>query len=107
MDSTALNPFVVGSAISDSAGRGFFGREKIFSFVRSALNSRYRPPILLLGQWRIGKSSVLRQFPAHLPPEYRCIYFDLQGKGQMNRSAQSPYLVLSGIPEDLDFHRGP
>ncbi len=96
MGSTALNPFVVGSAISDSAGHGFFGREKIFSFVLSALNSVHRPPILLLGQRRIGKSSVLRQLPAHLPTEYHCIYFDLQGKGQMNLEG-----VLFGLAREI------
>ncbi len=83
MKPTPLNPFVVGGAIADSSGQGFFGREKIFDFVRSALNSVHRPPILLIGQRRIGKSSVLRQLPAHLPKEYCCVYFDLQGKETM------------------------
>ena len=83
MHTTVLNPFVAGGAIGDPGGQGFFGRAKVFGFVRSALNSVQRSPILLIGQRRIGKSSVLRQLPNHLPPEYCCIYFDLQGKDLM------------------------
>ena len=83
MVSTVLNPFVVGGAISDPAGRGFSGREDIFSFVRSSLLVTRRAPILLFSQRRIGKSSILKQLPRHLPPDFACVYFDLQGKANM------------------------
>jgi hypothetical protein len=75
-----LNPFTAGGALSSAAGRGFFGRNAIFTFVRDALDSAQRVPILLLGQRRIGKSSILRQLPRHLGEEAVCVYFDLQGK---------------------------
>src|ERR1035441_8179884 len=64
------NPFVVGGALSDASGRGFFGRDDIFDFVLSALMVERRIPILLHGQRRIGKSSILKQLPRHLPPDF-------------------------------------
>ena len=83
MSLSVANPFVVGGAISDPLGRGFYGRDDIFTFVRGALTARHRPPILLAGQRRIGKSSILRQLPRHLPIDYVCVYYDLQGRAQL------------------------
>ena len=77
------NPFIVGGAISDPLRKGFYGREDVFHFVRSALTAAHRPPILLVGQRRIGKSSILRQLPAALPPEWACVYYDLQGRAEL------------------------
>ncbi|MBC8097682.1 MAG: AAA family ATPase [Akkermansiaceae bacterium] len=77
------NPFVVGGALGDSSGRGFVGREDIFDFVRSSLMVERRIPILLHGQRRIGKSSILKQLPRNLPADFVCVYFDLQGKATM------------------------
>ncbi len=37
MASAILNPFIVGGALSDPSGRGFFGREEVFDFVNSSL----------------------------------------------------------------------
>jgi tetratricopeptide (TPR) repeat protein len=78
-----LNPYVAGGALNDPSGRGFYGREDVFAFIRSALASVQRTPILLYGHRRIGKSSILRQLPNHLPPDFVCVYFDLQGKAAM------------------------
>src|SRR5437762_2418605 len=83
MSENLLNPFVVGGALSDPTGRGFYGRADVFGFVRSALMSGRRSPVVLVGHRRIGKSSILKQLPRHLPTEYKCVYFDLQGKATM------------------------
>jgi tetratricopeptide (TPR) repeat protein len=55
------NPYIIGPPISDP--KRFFGRTSLFDFVRSNLLSGARV-ILLHGQRRIGKSSVLAQIPA-------------------------------------------
>ncbi len=83
MASTLLNPFIVGGALSDPAGRGFFGREEIFEFVNSSLMVTRRVPIVLQGQRRIGKSSILKQLPKQLSQDFACVYYDLQGKAAM------------------------
>ena len=76
------NPFVVGSALSDPQGRGFFGREDVLAFVGNALNAVQRSPVILYGHRRIGKSSILRRLVHQLPPEVVCVYYDLQDKAR-------------------------
>jgi tetratricopeptide (TPR) repeat protein len=77
-----LNPFVVGGALRNSDGYGFFGRSDVFNFVQSHLNSVQRTAIILYGHRRIGKSSILRQINHKLSSEFSCIYYDLQGSGK-------------------------
>ena len=58
----------------------FFGREDVFSFVQRNLIGRHRDtPIVLYGQRRTGKTSVLYHLHRHLDPRYRCIFIDLHG----------------------------
>src|SRR5437764_9066777 len=54
------NPYIVGPPIKDP--RRFFGRKDLFRFIASSLRSEAKV-ILLRGQRRIGKSSVLSQIP--------------------------------------------
>jgi tetratricopeptide (TPR) repeat protein len=95
MATTVLNPFVVGGAIGDPSGRGFYGRDDIFDFVRSSLMAARRAPIVLYGQRRIGKSSILKQLPRRLP-ELTCVFFDLQGKAGMTLDQ-----VLYGLAREI------
>jgi hypothetical protein len=78
-----LNPYVAGGPLSDRGATSFIGREDLFDFVGSNILSRYRTPILLYGHRRIGKTSLLRQIPYHLPEDLICVYYDLQGKGSL------------------------
>jgi len=91
-----LNPYSVGGSLNDPQGVGFFGREDVLEFVASSLQTARRPPIVLYGQRRIGKSSVLRQLPRHLPPGTVCVYFDLQGQAALSLDA-----VLYGLAREI------
>ena len=72
------NPYIAGKALSDE--HGFFGREDIFRLVETALSSPAHNALVLFGQRRIGKTSILLQLRRHLPtPPFRPIYFDLMG----------------------------
>lgn len=82
-----LNPFVAAGEIANADGRGFYGREALFERLHDVLASVHRPPILLYGQRRIGKSSVLRQLEHRLPDDWCCVYFDLQGKASLDLDA--------------------
>ena len=90
------NPYSYGGAIADPSGRGFSGREEIFQFVRSAVLARPRTPIIMYGQRRIGKSSILRQISNHLPPDIHCVFYDLQGKASMQIDQ-----VLYGLAREI------
>jgi hypothetical protein len=73
-----VNPYIAGSPVTGTDM--FFGREDVFSFVRRNLIGQHRDaPIVLYGQRRTGKTSVLYQLQRHLDPRYRCIFIDLQG----------------------------
>ena len=70
------NPYIAGKALGDE--RGFFGREDVFRMVRDALSSQDQNAIVLFGQRRIGKTSILLQMRRRLPsPPFHAVYFDL------------------------------
>ena len=78
------NPYVIGSPINDE--RNFFGRESLFRFIEDNLYQGVKV-ILLHGQRRIGKSSVLRQIPNFVGNnEFVFIPFDLEHRGHSNFS---------------------
>ena len=73
-----VNPYIAGSPVTGTDM--FYGREDVFSFVRRNLIGRHRDtPVVLYGQRRTGKTSVLYQLHRHLDPTYRCIFIDLHG----------------------------
>ncbi len=95
-DEELLNPYSVGGSLGDPRGVGFFGREDVFDFVLQSLQSVQRAPVLLYGQRRIGKSSVLRQLPRHLPAGTVSVFFDLQGQAALPLE-----VVLYGLAREI------
>ena len=74
--SDVLNPYIAGNPVTGQ--QMFFGREDVFSFVSGALTGQHRDnAIVLYGQRRTGKTSVLYQMGARLGPRYLCILVDL------------------------------
>ncbi len=73
-----VNPYIAGRPVKGT--EMFFGRDGVFSFVQKHLKGRHlNAPIVLYGQRRTGKTSVLYQMQRHLGPRYRCILIDLHG----------------------------
>ena len=75
-----LNPYVAGNPVGDSPA--FVGRADVLREVLRVLRRPQDNAIVLFGQRRIGKTSILQHLAAWLPPEgpYRPVYFDLQDK---------------------------
>lgn len=73
-------PYRAGNPIIDP--KGFFGREDIFHEVMRMLHNPHENAIVLYGQRRIGKTSVLLQLQRRLADEgeFTPVYFDLQDK---------------------------
>lgn len=72
------NPYIVGSVIDEPDK--FFGRQSLFYFIGYNLQQN-TPLILLYGQRRIGKSSVLKQIPqkiSYSEDQFVFIDFDIQ-----------------------------
>jgi tetratricopeptide (TPR) repeat protein/photosystem II stability/assembly factor-like uncharacterized protein len=77
--SEMINPYIAGAPISE-AGM-FFGREDVFNWIQHSLPGRYVDHILVIhGQRRVGKTSVLKQLPHRMPDRYIPVFFDLQGR---------------------------
>jgi AAA ATPase domain len=74
------NPYIIGRPVSEPTL--FFGRESLFEFVADNLEHD-EPVILLHGQRRIGKSSVLSQIPNFLKDQpFVFVSLSLEGKSQ-------------------------
>ena len=72
------NPYIAGNPVTGSAM--FFGRSDVFEFVRANLIGRHQDNILVLhGQRRTGKTSVLYQMHRFIDPSYIPILVDVQG----------------------------
>jgi len=73
-----VNPYTMGPPV---AGAAFHGRKDVFHFVKESLSTPQQRVIVLYGQRRIGKTSILLELPRHLPSDkFHCVYFDLQDR---------------------------
>lgn len=72
-----INPYVAGAPLR---GReGFFGRRDILTWVERELRNPSTNALVLTGQRRIGKTSILLQLQRVLPADsFLPVYFDLQ-----------------------------
>jgi len=74
------NPYIAGPSVT---GAAFYGRKDVFRFVNESLSQPQHRVIVLYGQRRIGKTSILLELPRHLPSdEFSCVYFDLQDRAK-------------------------
>jgi tetratricopeptide (TPR) repeat protein len=78
----SINPYVAGNPVGDSPA--FIGRADVLRGVLRVLRHPQENAIVLYGQRRIGKTSVLQELEATLPKKggYRPILFDLESKAQ-------------------------
>ncbi|MEC4816365.1 MAG: ABC transporter substrate-binding protein, partial [Scytonema sp. PMC 1069.18] len=93
------NPYIIGRPIEEP--ELFFGREALFGFIEDHLSQNVKV-ILLHGQRRIGKSSVLKQIHLHFSQrtqEFIFINYDLQDKAQQPLSQ-----VLHSLAEEIVEH---
>ncbi len=99
MIASRKNPYIIGRPVSEA--ERFFDRENLFRFLSDSLAQRAQV-ILLHGQRRIGKSSVLAQIPAQLAEEpYQFVVLSLEGKSQ-KPLAKVLHDLARDISEDLD-----
>ena len=77
--SEIINPYIAGAPVTEQ--RMFFGREDVFNWIQNSLAGQYADHILVIhGQRRVGKTSVLKQLGNRLPKKYVPVFFDLQGR---------------------------
>ena len=75
-----VNPYIAGNPVT---GNQFFGRDDILAQVERILASPGQNALIVFGQRRIGKTSLLLQLQQTLPSEqYKVIYQDLQDRAR-------------------------
>jgi WD40 repeat protein/regulator of protease activity HflC (stomatin/prohibitin superfamily) len=82
------NPYIAGKALGDP--RGFFGRADVFGLVQTVLSSPDQNSVVLFGQRRIGKTSILLNLRSQLPaPPFVPVYFDLMDRARKSLATVS------------------
>jgi len=77
--SEIVNPYIAGAPVTEQ--RMFFGRQDIFQWIENSIAGQYADHILVIhGQRRVGKTSVLKQLGNQLPKRFIPVFFDLQGR---------------------------
>jgi photosystem II stability/assembly factor-like uncharacterized protein/tetratricopeptide (TPR) repeat protein len=96
------NPYIAGPPIGGD--EGFYGRQDVFDFVRNTFSSAYQKVIVLFGQRRVGKTSILYQLqrPSNLPEGFHPVYFNLEGRASQNLN-EVLYALAEKIAESLNF----
>lgn len=74
------NPYVVGTPLQTRSPL-FVGREDLVKFIQDNLAAAHRNNLVLIGQRRSGKTSLLKQLPARLGDDFLPIYLDGQTLG--------------------------
>jgi photosystem II stability/assembly factor-like uncharacterized protein/tetratricopeptide (TPR) repeat protein len=96
------NPYIAGPPIGGD--EGFYGRQDVFDFVRKTFSSPYQKVIMLFGQRRVGKTSILYQLQksSNLPEGFHPIYFNLEGRASQNLN-EVLYALAERIAETLNL----
>lgn len=78
----AGNPYIAGSPLRDP--EGFFGRRDIIDWVSAELSNIHTNALVLYGQRRVGKTTILLQLRHSLSSDkFLPIYFDLQDQAKL------------------------
>jgi hypothetical protein len=82
------NPFVLGNPVTERQANVFAGRQDIVEQVEECvLGARQAPTILLHGPRRMGKTSILKQLPRLLGPDFAPALVDCQNPAVLSSQA--------------------
>jgi len=100
------NPYVIGVPLTTQQ-EIFVGRTEISARIEQLLLDRRRPPLLLYGQRRMGKTSLLNNLGRLLPSTIVPLFVDLQGPAtQASDQAGFLYNIARGIVDSAERQRG-
>ncbi len=74
------NPYVVGTPL-ETGSPLFFGRQDVIDYIKENMAASHRNNLVLIGQRRTGKTSLLKQLPAQLSDDHLPVYLDGQSLG--------------------------
>jgi len=99
------SPYITGVPLTDQQ-KIFVGRTDIGAHIEGLLLDRRRPPLLLYGQRRMGKTSLLNNLGRLLPSTIVPLFVDLQGPvSQASDHAGFLYNIARGMAASAQRHR--
>jgi tetratricopeptide (TPR) repeat protein len=94
------NPYIAGAPLRGQSG--FFGRQGVLEWVERELRNPNTNALVLFGQRRIGKTTLLLQLQRTLPNDaFLPIYFDLQDQARRTLG-----MVLADLADTIAEHAG-
>jgi len=100
------SPYIIGVPLTTQQ-EIFVGRTDIGARIEQLLLDRRRPPLLLYGQRRMGKTSLLNNMGRLLPSTIIPLFVDLQGPAsQASDHAGFLYNITRGIVDSASRQRG-
>lgn len=101
------SPYVTGPPLSRGSPV-FVGRSDDLDFIAEVLPGSFGSiPLLLTGQRRMGKTTLLRQLPDRLRDNYRTVHLDIQGLAVDGGIASFFYDIASEIAAQLELEESP
>lgn len=92
------NPYIAGAPLRGQSG--FFGRQDVLEWVERELRNPNTNALVLFGQRRIGKTTLLLQLQRTLPDEaFLPVYFDLQDQARRTLG-----MVLADLADTIAEH---
>ncbi len=100
------NPYVIGVPLTEMQ-EIFVGRTDVSARIEQLLLDRRRPPLLLYGQRRMGKTSLLTNLGRLLPSTIVPLFVDLQGPAtRATDHAGFLYNIARGMARSAERQRG-
>ncbi|WP_353572090.1 ATP-binding protein [Candidatus Albibeggiatoa sp. nov. BB20] len=101
----ADNPYIIGVPLNLNSESMFVGRQDIIQKVEQLLQNQQHAPIMLYGQRRIGKTSLLIQFNNKLPEQYIPLFINFQKFSLVKSSIEFLYMLGHEICHSAKKHR--
>ena len=92
------NPYIIGDPV---IGKRFVGREDILRELQSMWSGDNLSSVVLYGHRRMGKTSILRNLEAYLPPNVSVIYINLQRLATVTSLAEVLLTMAEEIAQTL------
>jgi len=99
------NMYISGQPIPPEREGVFVGREDLFAKIRENLDATHKPTLVLHGQRRTGKTSVLLQLPNRLPADHIPVYVDLQATATVDGLNRFLYRLAHKAVQEADDKR--
>lgn len=99
------NPYIFSVPLTDQQDM-FVGRVDIAARIEQLLLDRRRPPLLLYGQRRMGKTSLLRNLGRLLPSTVVLLFVDGEGIAGASNFGDFLFGVMQAMVRSAEHHRG-